>query len=315
MESTQTKPKVTPKDFFLWLGAMVTLYVSAVSLIILIHQYIEIYFPNQLITYGDPYSGAIRFAIASLVVMYPLFVWLMFTLHKDIRKEPLKKELWVRRWLVFLTLFVAGLAMAIDVISVIYVYLQGDLAVRFVLKALAILMILGAGFMYFLHELKGTWEAKASLSKTIGGIVSVIVLGTVVASFFIIGSPESARLMKLDEQKVADLQNIQYQVLNYWQQKEKLPASLKDLEDPLSGFISPKDSQTGESYIYKPGEGMSFSLCATFNVPSSDVVRTDSSPMRPLPAIGPSNENWRHETGATCFERVIDPERYPPYKK
>jgi hypothetical protein len=307
------KPKTTPKDFFLWLAAMVTLYVSAVSLILLAHQYIDIYFPNQLLTYGDPYSGAIRFAIASLLVMYPLFVWIMWVLHKDIRLNPEKKEIWVRRWLVFLTLFIAGLAMAIDVISVVYVYLQGDLAVRFVLKALTILLVLGAGFWYYLEELKGTWESKAGLSKSVGAIVSLVVLATVVASFFIIGSPESARLMKLDDQKVMDLQNIQYQVLNYWQQKEKLPGALSDLEDPLSGFVAPKDPQSGEAYVYKPGEGMSFSLCATFNKPSRGSEGDTTRPAMPIGDV--YNENWLHEAGEKCFERIIDPERYPPYTK
>ena len=312
MENNSIKPKTTPKDFFLWLGAMVTLYVSAVSLILLIHQYIDIFFPNQVLNYGDPYSGAIRFAIASLLVMYPLFVWIMWVLHKDIRENPEKKELWVRRWLVFLTLFISGLTMAGDIISVIYVYLQGDLSVRFALKALTILVVLGAGFWYFLNELKGAWEVKAGLSKAIGAVVSVIVLGTVAASFFIIGSPESARLMKLDDQKVMDLQNIQYQVVNYWQQKQKFPASISDLEDPLMGFVAPKDPQTGEAYVYKPGEGMSFSVCATFNLPSRS-SGTDIS--RPVPVGDLYNENWTHEAGEKCFERIIDPERFPPYKK
>jgi hypothetical protein len=136
------KPKTTPKDFFLWLGAMVALYISAVSFILLSHQYIDIWFPNEMIMYGDPYSGPIRFAIASLLVMFPLFVWLLRMIHQDIRKVPEKKEIWVRRWLVFVTLFIAGLVMAIDIIILINSYLQGDLSIRFALKAGVVFAVL-----------------------------------------------------------------------------------------------------------------------------------------------------------------------------
>ena len=304
------KPKTTPKDFFLWLGAMVALYISAVSFILLSHQYIDIWFPNELIMYGDPYSDPIRFAIASLLVMFPLFVWMLRMIHQDIRKTPEKKELWVRRWLVFVTLFVAGLVMAIDVIILINSYLQGDLSIRFALKAGVVFAVLAGIFSYFIEELRGTWERKAGLSVAIGGGVSLIVVLAIVSSFFIIGSPESARLMKFDDQKVADLQNIQWQIVSFWQTKEALPASMDELKDPIGGFVPPVDTQTGMPYRYERTSDASFKLCATFNVPSRDTVSA-STPVRPDLV----NENWQHAEGEVCFDRTIDPERYPPYKK
>lgn len=307
------KPKVTPKDFFLWLGAMVTLYVSATSLILLVHAYIEHYFPNQLVTYGDPYSGTIRFAIASLIVMFPLYVLLTRMIHEDIRATPLKKELWVRRWLVFLTLFVAGLTIAIDLIAVVYVFLNGEITTRFILKALTILVVLGGGFWYYIHELRGTWEAKKNLSQTIAGIVSVVVLVSIAAAFFIIGSPQSERLMRLDDQKVSDLQNIQWQVVNYWQQKQTLPKTLTDLSDPISGFVVPVDAQTGGEYTYRPTGPLSFELCATFNRDARDLGRGTTKAI--YEPSGLTSENWQHKGEMTCFARTIDPERYPPIKK
>lgn len=309
------KPKTTPKDFFLWLGAMVALYISAVSFILLSHQYIDIWFPNEMVMYGDPYSGPIRFAIASLLVMFPLFVWMLRMIHQDIRKVPEKKEIWVRRWLVFVTLFIAGLVMAIDVIILINSYLQGDLSIRFALKAGVVFAVLAGVFAYFIQELRGTWERKAGLSVAIGAGVSLMVVAAVVASFFIIGSPESARLTKFDEQKVADLQNIQWQIVSFWQTKEALPESMDELKDPIGGFVPPVDTQTGAPYKYERTSDASFKLCAIFNMPSRDLLRSDSSPMRPLPAIDIANENWQHAEGEVCFDRTIDPERYPPYKK
>lgn len=307
------KPKTTPKDFFLWLGAIIALYTSATSLILLVHQYINAWLPDSAYVYGDPYSGPVRTAFAALIVMFPLFVWFMRMLHSDMRKDPTKKDIWVRRWLTVFTVFIAALTMAIDVIATINAYLQGDLTARFILKALVILVVLGAAFWYFLEELRGTWEKNAKLSVAVGWITSLVVLIALGSSFFIIGSPESARLMKFDNQRVSDLQTIQWQVINYWQTKQKLPGSIADMEDPLTGFTAPKDPQTGADYSYKPGEGMSFELCATFSAKSLGTSADAAS--RPTVATDPYGENWQHDAGETCFERVIDPQRFPPLNK
>src|SRR3989344_3718481 len=170
------KPPVTAKDFFLWLGAMVTLYVSAVSLTILLHQYINVVFVDPALEpYGSFYSGPIRAAIASVVVFFPLYLFLTRLIHKDIRKNPDKKTLWVGRWLTYLTLFVAGVAMAIDVVWAIQSFLSGELTARFLLKVLTILVVAGAVFWYYLNELRGTWEKKERTSKIIGAVAGVVV--------------------------------------------------------------------------------------------------------------------------------------------
>ena len=303
-----TKLKVTPKDFFLWLGAMVALYVSATSLILLVHQYINYFFPNTL-DYGDTYSGTIRFSIAFLVIVFPLYVWLTRLLHNDIRNIPEKRELWVRRWLIVLTLFVAGATIAIDLIVVINTFLNGDITARFVLKAASIVLVLGSGFWYYLDELRGTWEKQEKASKIIAGVVSLVVLSAVVGAFFIVPSPTNERLLRIDEQKTSDLQNIQSQVVSYWQQKQMLPGALSDLEDPLMGFIAPKDPDTGMPYEYSVVSPKSFKLCATFSVAS----RSTSTKNVARPTYY-GEENWQHAIGNQCFERSIDPQRFPPMK-
>jgi len=92
------KIKTTPKDFFLQLGVMTALYVSAISLINLLFQTIDYAFPDALAYYGDPYSSGIRIAIASLVIIFPLFIFLSRMNSKDFAIWPEKRELPVRRW-------------------------------------------------------------------------------------------------------------------------------------------------------------------------------------------------------------------------
>ena len=317
-----TKPRVTPKDFFLWLGGMAFLYASVISLIALLFNYINVLLPDPS-QYSDPYSSGIRFAIASLIVAFPVYVLIMRLLHQDLRKNPEKKDLWVRKWLIYLTLFIAGITIAIDLVMLINTYLQGELTMRFAWKALVILCVIGAGFAYYAYELKGTWERRARESIVIACLVGIVVLASIVGGFFIIGSPETQRLIKLDQQRLNDLQNIQYQVINYWQQKQKLPASLTDLKDPLSGATIPVDPETQQNYAYRITTApYSFELCANFAIDSSKIPGQNMSyPVRvaaPVPegtAVHTGDDTWTHGIGQACFERTIDPQRYPPYSK
>ena len=81
---------------------------------------------------------------------------------------------------------------------------------------------------------------------------TLLVVLAIVYSFMIMGSPMKQRDLRLDDRRVSDLQNIQYQVINYWQQKEELPKDLATLANPLTGFSLPVDPEfeKGNSYEY-----------------------------------------------------------------
>lgn len=310
------RPKVTPKDFFLWAGAMVALYGSVISFIALLFEYINNQFPDPLDYYVDPYSGGIRFAMASLIVLVPVTILLMRFIRKDIVREPSKNELWVRRWALVLTVFVAGAAVVGDLITLINYFLGGDLTTRFVLKVIVLLVVAGAVFFHFLADLRGYWSANPERAKMLGFGAGIVVLVAIVSGFFILGSPAEVRLVRLDAQKVSDLQSMQWQIVNYWQQKEKLPASLNELKDPLSGSIIPVDPQSGESYVYEVTGARSFKLCATFNKEGvGDPYMAPRPVMMEKPVDGLGEDSWQHGAGEVCFDRSIDPERYPPYSK
>ncbi len=308
------KPKVTPKDFFLWAGAMIALYGSVISFIVLLFEYINKSFPDPLDYYVDPYSGGIRFAMASLIVLVPVTILLMRFIRSDIAREPMKSELWVRRWALVLTVFVAAAALVGDLITLINYFLGGDLTTRFILKVIVLLVVAGAIFFHFLADLRGYWSANPERAKMAGLAAGAVVLIAIASGFFILGSPAEVRLVRLDAQKVSDLQNIQWQVVNYWQQKEKLPVSLDELKDPLSGAVIPVDPQTGESYTYEVTGRLSFKLCATFNKEGVGDIYAAPRPVA-VEGKGVESDSWQHAAGEVCFDRTIDPERYPPFSK
>jgi len=314
------KPKVTPKDFFLWAGAMITLYASVFAFIALIFAYLNYAMPDALSYYsGDPYSGGISYSMATLIVLFPIFLVLMRLVRRDIVREPARGDIWIRRWALYLTLFVAGATIAGDLITLIMYFFNGDVTLRFALKVLVVLLVAGGGFLHFLADLRGYWNAHPAQARTMGWAVGALVLATIVAGFFIVGTPWQARLYRYDEQKVSDLQNIQYQVVNYWQTKRSLPAALADLNDPLTGFQVPVDPQAGGAYEYTTKGPLSFELCATFNAPTQPYAASGRSvPLAPVlygEKTSATQDSWQHEAGRTCFSRTIDPERYPPLTK
>jgi len=309
---TQEIKRNLPRDVFLHLLAIVTLYWSSISFVTLLWQFINYYFPDPLNRYYNyfSFSGPIRFAIASLIIVFPIYVLVSWYLNKIYRKESAVRESKIRKWLIYLTLFVASLIIIGDLVSVINTFLGGDLTTRFTLKALSILVIAIAIFGYYLDDVRRENPTKSA--KYFAWISGGLVLICVISAFFIVGSPATARLIQFDQQKISDLQNIQYQIVNYWQSKEELPNSLSDLNDPISGFAVPVDPQTKQPYEYNiiDQDNLIFQLCAQFNKDGQAMY--GESMYAPAKAI---SENWVHASGMVCFDRKIDKDLYPPLNK
>jgi len=317
------KPKTTPKDFFLWAGAMVSFYWSVVASILLIFDYINYAFPDVLSSFPvDPYQSGISYEMASIIVLLPIYMILARIIRIDSSRDNSRKEIWIRRWALILTLFVAGATIAIDLITLLTTFLNGEtLTVAFLLKVLVIFLVAAGVFLHFIADFRGYWDNFPLRKRAIGIAVAILAAVAIVSGFFIVGTPAQARLSRLDAQKVSDLQNIQSQIISYYQAKQKLPGVIIDLNNSLLYGPVPVDSQTGESYIYKPSEGLSFSICATFNTKSraNQVLSYETRTLAPeaIPAGIKSGikDNWQHDAGRVCFERTIDPAFYPPLNK
>lgn len=303
------KPKITAKDFFLHVAILATLYTSVISVITLLVQTINAAFPDVLEGYYYSYQGytsGMRFAVASLIIVFPVFVFLSWWNHRRIARTPELGEISIRKWFNYLTLFLAGVTITGDLIAFLNSFLGGELSVRFMLKVLAVLVISLLVFVYHLYELRGQ-AGKPAVYRTFRALSILAILASIVWSFVVIGSPATVRAYRFDEQRVSNLNDIQYQVINYWQQKRKLPASLTDLNDSISGYVVPTDPETKAAYDYRVLGVLKFELCANFTLASR--TGNGSIPKNPYMLEG---DNWQHSTGQYCFERTIDPERYPP---
>src|SRR3989338_6139750 len=100
--------KSSPKDVFLHLLSIITLYISAGGLVALFFQYINLAFPDQLYpNYYYSVAGPIRWAMASLIIVFPVYLFTNWLLQNDYAKNPEKRELRIRKWLGHITLFAA----------------------------------------------------------------------------------------------------------------------------------------------------------------------------------------------------------------
>lgn len=300
--------KNTPRDVFLHLFTMAALYWSAVSFITLCWQYVNYFFPDVLNTYDNQsYVWAIRFSVASLMIVFPLFLLASWYLARIYRQESGARDSRIRKWLIYITLFFASLIIIGDLISVIYNFLGGDVTIRFVLKALSVLVVAGVIFWYYLDDVRR--PSPSSANKFVAWASGAVVVAMIIGAFFIVGSPITARRSQFDDRRISDLQTIQYQVVNYWQRKGQLPDTLADLNDSISGYQAPTDPETSQPYEYaiQSPFAPSFQLCATFNLSSSVSAKSLSS----YP-YGDAAQNWNHSAGRFCFDRTIDQQLYPP---
>lgn len=314
------KQPASPKDAFMHFLSIIFLYVVVINLGILLFQLIDIYLPDVLYeTYGRYSLSALRWPLAILVIIFPFYLWLSSYIQKDLIKNTEKRELKTRKWLLYFTLFATIIAIVIDLISLIFHFLDGELTIRFLLKVLAVLLIAGGVFTYYAWVLRRKIPPfRHPRMKFFIWAVIILAGAVIIWGFITAGSPQSERLKKFDDRRVENLQAIQFRVINYWQAKEALPGSLNDLRDEIYGWKAPTDPENGDDYDYKITGDKSFELCADF---SSSNLDEAEAPIRsgirevPVPPKGGTyygENSWIHDVGYKCFERTIDPDVFPP---
>jgi hypothetical protein len=160
--------------------------------------------------------------------------------------------------------------------------------------------------------------------KIFFGTVIGIVAAVAVVGFFVVGSPNAARLKRFDSVRLGHVQGIQSELVNYWQAKGALPDTLEPLNDSLRGYAVPRDPGSGAPYEYIRTTGEQFSLCAVFAAPSEfgvdgrtpKAVPYATEPMYPAGPFLNGGGTWEHGAGRVCFDRTIDPDFFkPPQEK
>ena len=291
----------TAKDFITNLGAAIALYVSVGCLVDLLFAIINTIYPQVNYGYGYFGSESISWPVAALLIFAPVFVLLQWLLEKDYRLSPEKQYSGLHRWFTYINLFVYGMVIVGDLVTVLYYFLDGqDLTAGFILKVLALLVIAGSVFTYYISDVLG--KLTSGSRKIWRVVAAVIVLGSIVSGFSVLGSPYTQRLYKYDDQKVNDLININSEINNYYNTKGVLPKNLADLNE-TAYYLSLVDSQTKKAYEHEKVSETSYRLCAEFNKSSKDEAK--STVAYPMAGI-----SWTHPAGRHCFEQSVTPSAF-----
>lgn len=297
MEPLQNKNN-NVKDFFINLGATISLYTVVGSLITLLFSVINKAYP-QVIN-GYYYSSSISWPVSILVIFFPIFIGLMWLLGKDYELNPESKST-IHRWLTCLTLFIAGLVLAGNLITVLYYFIDGrELTTAFLLKALVLFVITGGIFGYYISDIRGNLTPK---NRNIWRIFAfIIVIGSIVWGFSVLGSPRTQRLYKYDAEKVTSLQNMVGQIEAYYGTYSKLPATAEDLKS-INFYGLVLDPQTKLPYEYVKTGDLTYKVCAEFNKASE----MDNASQ----AMYYGNATWNHPVGKYCFDQKVNIFMYP----
>jgi hypothetical protein len=147
--------RMAAREAFLYVLMFGSLVLSSYQLGDLAFELINRAFPDPADP-GDPRSTlqAIRWALSTLIVTFPLFLYVAWIVSSDIRRAPIRRASRIRRQLTFVTLFLAAVALVGDVIAVVYNFLGGELTTRLMLKVLVVAIIAGSVFAYYLLELR-----------------------------------------------------------------------------------------------------------------------------------------------------------------
>src|SRR3989338_1068779 len=291
----------------------ITLCIVATSLGVLYYQVINHYFPDPLIvSYGgiDVSSEAIHYAIAALLITFPIYVAAIRLWFKRFREDEEKVETRLTKWLTYLVLLVTAVTILGDLIVAVFYFLQGEVTARFFLKALTILAIAGTTFgFYFLERKKIQYrkDIPRNIFQSIGWATLCMVILAIALGFAVGGSPDTARKQGLDTQRTNDLREIANCVANFGASQNRLPDTIGELsESGRYAYCSGRtlDPETGVQYEYRVvSSGMvtagvlegEFELCATFTTDSGEMISTEKT------YVNMEKDKWAtHESGREC---------------
>jgi hypothetical protein len=127
------KPYLSAWEVFVYLVMFLALYAIAYHLASITFEFINTRFPDPLQDTGGKlaFFNAIRLDISGLIVSLPLFLFMFNLSNRAISHDPTKRSSRPRKWLTYLTLFIAVVSLASDLGTLVYNVLGGEFTVRF----------------------------------------------------------------------------------------------------------------------------------------------------------------------------------------
>lgn len=142
---------VTARDFFVYALVFGTLIFGASYLVVLLHYLVDWVIEDDLTRWR---GNSARWAIATLIVTAPVYTWLTLRERQKLASDPSLYRSTLRKWMTYLALLVAASVLLGDLVFVIYSFLDGDFTLQFLLKSLAVAVVAGGIFLFYLADVR-----------------------------------------------------------------------------------------------------------------------------------------------------------------
>lgn len=304
--------KASVADVVLNFFSFILLGIVTTALGTLYFSVIEKAFPDALRSgYYDMSSveSSIHYAIAALLIGFPLYYAAMRLWFRAFRNNENRSESKLSKWVTYLVLLAASVTIVGDLIAVVFTLLEGEITMRFFLKALVILVIAGIIFGFYFLERRMVQYRKdvpQTTFRSFAFAVTALVLIGIVLGFLVGGSPETARKRTLDAKRSSDLSSLSSCIESYASDLGSLPVSLSALkQSSMYAYCSQymRDPETLDEYDYRivtaeriQGQARigEFELCADF------VLASDGTGGTPA-MYRSSSALWdEHPAGRAC---------------
>lgn len=292
---------LSAREAFLHLVLFAALYTVAFSTGAILFWIVERYLQDAT-TYARSESfEPLRWAVAAVVTAFPIYLWTSSLAARWLAAEPEKRSSGVRRWLTYLTLFVAAQVLIGNFVGVLSSLLAGEQTLRSLLKAAVVFAIAGIVFGHYLSGLRrdeAESDAAGPRRRSVLGLIGAAgVLLTLVAAFLSMGTPQRARTRGLDARRVSDLVQVQGAIERRFDRTGRLPDSIAELEESNSDGVQhlPTDPLTREPYRYDKVDSLRYRLGAVFE--TADTLDAWGNPLA---------RRWRHTAGVEMFDRSVE---------
>ncbi len=300
MNTPSAPHKSSVRDFFLYLLMGGVFYFLMFDVVSLLFSYIEHWLPDIAQSGYDYFAESIRAQLSSLIVLFPVFIGIAWYLQKEVNRDPSKAEFPLRKFFIYLTLFLVSIALIADLITLINYYLDGELTLRFGMKVLTVFVVAMGTGSYWLYQLKR--DPTSPPSKSVATIGAVVFLAVAILGFVLSGSPSVRREEKIDEQHVSNIQNMVSAINNFWAMNAKLPLTISELMK-VSDYPLSLNPVTNAVYEYKVLDSKNYELCADFyRATSTDAAKPQYS--------APYQQFYNHPAGHHCYQFEMK-DRYP----
>ncbi|MFI5020523.1 MAG: DUF5671 domain-containing protein [Alphaproteobacteria bacterium] len=148
------KPYLSAQEVFIYLVMFSALYATAYDVGALVFAFINHLIPDPLQAASYSFFDAVRWNLSSLVVTFPVFFLTFRSINKKIAADPVRRSSKPRKWLTYITLYVAAFSLVADLTGLVYNALGGELTSRFLLKVLTVAILAGGIFLYFLWDVR-----------------------------------------------------------------------------------------------------------------------------------------------------------------